>query len=126
MPGGPTQHTLIGADAIVASVAAKRALRERTGAAAVDIESGAVARTAAAHGIPFAVLRAICDPADRALPPAAQVALDPGGEINAWRVLGSVTAHPAQLPALLALAVDAAAAKRSLAARVRQIAPVLA
>jgi adenosylhomocysteine nucleosidase len=126
MLGGTTPHALFGADAIVASVAAKRVLRERTGAAAVDLESAAVARIADGRGIPFAVLRAICDPADRALPPAAQVALDAGGEVSIWRVLASIAMHPAQLPALLALAADAASAKRSLVARVRQIAPALA
>jgi adenosylhomocysteine nucleosidase len=124
MLGGPTPHVLIGTEAIVAGVAAKRALRERTGAAAVDLESGAVSRIAATHGIPFAVLRAICDPADRALPPAAQVALDPGGEVSIWRVLASIAAHPTQMSALLALAADAATAKRSLVERVRQIARV--
>jgi adenosylhomocysteine nucleosidase len=126
MLGGTTPHVLIGAEAIVASVTAKRALRERTGATAVDLESGAVARIAAARGIPFAVLRAICDPADRALPRAAQIALEPGGEVSIWRVLASIAAHPGQLPALLALAADAASAKRSLVARVRQIAPARA
>jgi adenosylhomocysteine nucleosidase len=120
--GGQTPHIVAGTDAIVASVSAKRALREQTGAAAVDLESGVVARIAATHRIPFAVLRAICDPADRALPPAALIALDPGGEVSAWRVLASLAAHPTQLPALLALARDAAAAKRALAARVRQVA----
>jgi adenosylhomocysteine nucleosidase len=120
--GGQTRHTIAGADAIAASVAAKRALREQTGAAAVDIESGAVARIAAAHGVPFAVLRAICDAADRALPQAAIVALNANGEISTWRVLASIAGNPAQLPGLFALARDAAAAKRSLTARVRQVA----
>src|SRR4051812_43391485 len=63
--GGSTSHLILGADAVVASAAEKRRLRERTSAAAVDLESGAVARAAAMHGLPFAVLRAICDPAER-------------------------------------------------------------
>jgi adenosylhomocysteine nucleosidase len=121
MLGGGTPHIMFGADAIVADVAEKRRLRQRTGAAAVDLESGAVARIAAMRGIPFAVLRAICDPAECELPPAALVGLDARGGIRAWRVLGSIAAHPAQLAALLALAADAAAAKRSLGARVRSI-----
>ena len=93
-----------------------------TSAAAVDLESGAVARIAATHGMPFAVLRAICDPAERALPPAALAALDARGVIGSWRVIASLAAQPGQLPALLALAADAAAARRSLVERVRQIA----
>jgi adenosylhomocysteine nucleosidase len=119
MLGGTTPHHMLGADAIVASVEEKRRLWQRTDAAAVDLESGAVACIAALHNIPFAVLRAICDPAESALPRAALLALNARGGIRAWRVLASIAAHPTQLPALLALAADAAAAKRSLVARVK-------
>ena len=120
--GGATPHLLLGADAIVESVEEKRRQRGLTGAAAIDLESGAVARVASTHNVPFAVLRAICDPAERALPPAALVALDTHGGIKAWRVLASIAARPTQLPALLALAADAAAARRSLIARVKLVA----
>jgi adenosylhomocysteine nucleosidase len=120
--GGATPHLLLGAGSIVASVEEKRRLREQTGAAAVDQESGTVGQVASAHGIPFAVLRSICDPADRALPPAALAALGWRGEIEVWRVLISIVAHPGQLPALFELAAAAAAARRSLVERVRQIA----
>jgi adenosylhomocysteine nucleosidase len=120
--GGTTTHTLFGGDAVVATTADKQRLYQTTGAVAVDLETGIVARAAVGHGVPFAVLRAICDPAERALPPAALTALDARGVIGTWRVLASVAAHPGQLPALLALAADAAAARRSLVARVRQIA----
>jgi len=116
--GGPTPHCLLGADSIAADPADKRQLFTRTGAAAVDVESGAVARVAAAHGLPFAALRAICDPAWRGLPPAALLALDGHGRIAIGRVLRSIVAQPRQLPALLALARDAAAARRSLRRRV--------
>jgi adenosylhomocysteine nucleosidase len=122
MLGGATPHLVLGADAIVESVEEKRRQRGQTEAAAVDLESGAVARVASTHSIPFAVLRAICDPADRALPHAAQVALDAHGGIRAWRVLASIAARPTQLPGLLALAGDAAAARRSLIVRVKRIA----
>jgi adenosylhomocysteine nucleosidase len=112
---------LLGASDVVASTAAKRALFAATGAVAVDLESGAVARVAAEHGLPFAVLRAICDPAERDLPPAALIALDRHGAIGLARVLGSVLAHPAQVPALLALAADATAARRTLRDAVTRI-----
>jgi adenosylhomocysteine nucleosidase len=122
MLGGPTPHVILGADAIVTSIAEKRRIHKQFGADAVDLESGAVAHIATSRGMPFAVLRAICDPAERALPPAAPVALDAGGRIRPWRVCASIAAHPAQLAGLLALAADATAAKRSLTARVSQIA----
>lgn len=119
--GGMTSHLLFGAGMMVACAADKQRLHRQLGAAATDMESAVVARIASRHAIPFAILRAICDPADRALPPAALAALDAGGAIAIGRVLASIVAHPSQLPALLMLAAHAAAARRSLLARVRQI-----
>lgn len=116
--GGATPHRLLAVETIVADGAIKKRLWQQTGAAAVDLESGAVARTAAARGLPFAVLRAICDPAGRGLPPAALAALDARGAIGLARVAGSVAAQPGQIAALLRLAADAAAARRALARRV--------
>src|SRR4029077_14506735 len=105
---------MLAGQAVVAEATARGRLFASTGASAVDLESGAVARVAAEHGLPFAVLRAICDPAERNLPPAALIALDRHGAIGLARVLRSVLAHPAQVPGLLALAADAAAARRAL------------
>jgi adenosylhomocysteine nucleosidase len=121
--GGTTPHSILASNTAVTSAAEKRRLRDETGAAAVDLESGAVARAAVAHGIPFAALRVTCDPAKRSLPPAALAALDSRGAIGMRRVLTSILLHPAQIPALLMLATDATAARRALLARVRQIAP---
>jgi adenosylhomocysteine nucleosidase len=120
--GGMTPHMLLGSDTVAASVERKRLLYQQTGAAAVDLESGAVARVAAQCAVPFAALRAICDPAERALPPVALSAIDARGNVAAWRVLASIATHPRQLLALPALAADAKAAKQALMARVRRIA----
>jgi adenosylhomocysteine nucleosidase len=119
--GGASIPLLLDAPDVVATAAAKATLFAATEAAAVDLESGAVARVATEHGLPFAVLRAICDPAERDLPPAALIALDRHGAIGLARVLGSVLAHPTQLPALLALAADAAAARGALRDAVARI-----
>jgi len=116
--GGPTPHLVLGGDAIAADAETKSRLRAATGADAIDLESGAVARLADAHGLPCAAIRVICDPAERTLPPAALVALSAGGAIGLGRVLGSLAARPGQLPVLLALAADAARARRALAAYV--------
>ncbi len=107
-------HRLLGGDHVVASAARKQALWLTSGCAAVDLESGPVALAALAHGLPFAVLRAICDPAERDLPPAALSALNDIGAIGLVRVIASVIAHPGQIPPLLTLAQDAAAARRAL------------
>lgn len=119
--GGATGHCLLAVTTVAADAAGKRRLWQATGAAALDLESGAVARVAAAHRLPFAVLRAICDPAERDLPPAALVALDGGGAIGLARIAASVASRPGQIPALLRLAADAAAARRALVRRVAAI-----
>ncbi|MBV9784173.1 MAG: hypothetical protein JO264_10175 [Acidisphaera sp.] len=105
---------LLGETRILADAAEKRRVWRQTRAGAVDLESGAVAVVAQRHRLPWAVLRAICDPAERSLPPAAVAALDAGGAIRGWRVLSSVLRQPRQIPALLALGHDAAAARRAL------------
>ena len=121
--GGTTGHLCLGLDRVVASADEKLRLNQETGASLVDMESGAVAVVAAAARVPFAVLRAICDPADRALPPAALVALDTAGRLAAARLVMSVLARPEQVMALFGLARDAAAARRALRARAMQISP---
>lgn len=112
--GGCTGHRLLAGDTVATDAVAKRHLFGATGAQAIDLESGAVVRVAASYGLPFAVVRAICDPAERDLPPAALIALDQDGAIGLVAVLLSVLRQPAQIPALLTLAGDAARAHRSL------------
>ncbi len=71
--GPGAEAPLLGAQGVISGAGYKAILFQATGACAVDLESGAVARVAARHGLPFAVLRAVCDPAERTLPPAALV-----------------------------------------------------
>jgi adenosylhomocysteine nucleosidase len=119
--GGATGQVVLGANAVVAGVAEKRRLYGEVGAAAVDLESGAVARAATARGMPFAVLRAVCDPVERGLPAAALAALDAHGSIGMGRVIASLVVRPGQVAAVLTLARDAAVARRALRRRVSQI-----
>jgi adenosylhomocysteine nucleosidase len=119
--GGATTDAICAGTAIIATAAAKEAVFTTTGAAGVDLESGPVAAVAARHGIPFAVLRAVCDPATFDLPPAALIALDAQGGIDIWRVAASVFGRPGQLPALLTLARAAAKARAALVRRVGEI-----
>jgi adenosylhomocysteine nucleosidase len=91
----------------LAEVAAKQALRRATGASAVDMESAIAAKLAGAHGLPFAALRVICDPAGQALPPAALAGFADDGGTDFRAILRSLAAAPGQLPALLRLAFSA-------------------
>lgn len=112
---GPGRDTsLLQSDVLVTGVAEKADLLDRTGCQALDMESGAVAQAAARRGVPFAVLRAICDPAGRNLPPAACIALRPDGRVNGPAVAASILWQPRQLPALIALGRDATRAKDQL------------
>jgi hopanoid-associated phosphorylase len=101
----------------------KAELHRRSGAIAVDLESHLVAEAAVAAGIPFAVLRAVADPAERALPPAALIGLNAAGHPALGRILLSLAGQPAQLPALLQLARDT---RRALAALSRAAAALAA
>ena len=104
-----------GADAPVADPLAKAALHAATGAAAVDMESAVVARAAERHRLPFAILRAIADPAHRALPPAALVAMRADGGVDLAAALRALGRQPSQLPALVRLALDSRKAFGALA-----------
>jgi adenosylhomocysteine nucleosidase len=115
---GARGGTLFAGAAVVSDVREKARLFRRTGAVAVDLESGAVARVAARHGLPFAVLRAVCDPAHRAVPPAALVALNGCGAIGMLRVLAAVARQCGQVLPLIALGRDAAVARAALWRRV--------
>jgi adenosylhomocysteine nucleosidase len=119
--GGFSADLLVADDAAATDLATKRRLFEQTGASGIDLESGAVAEVAARAGVPFAVLRAVCDPADAPLPPAALVALDAGGAVSVTRVAASLLREPRQVPALLALGRAAGIARRALVRRVGDV-----
>ena len=119
--GGITARALLAGEAVVASVAGKAERWYGTQAEAVDLESGAVAEAARQANVPFAALRAVCDPATRALPAAAVGALTSTGGIGLLRLAFSVVTRPGQIGDLLALSRDARAARRALVGRVREL-----
>ena len=105
---------LAGVRAPVAQPSAKRALYEKTGAIAVDMESHVVANVAAAHGLPMAAIRVITDPAMRALPEAVLAAMRPDGTTSITALIRSLMKRPQELPALVQTALDARAARSAL------------
>ena len=92
----------------------ERALRNATGAIAVDMESHVAAAFAAQHRLPFAAVRVVCDPAHRALPALVESALRPDGGVSLTGVLASLCRRPLQLLAMPGLARDAAEGFRAL------------
>jgi adenosylhomocysteine nucleosidase len=103
---GAIRAPIFGSRVIVSGVGVKQELYYKTGAVAVDLESAEVAQLCADAGVPFAVIRAIGDPAERNLPPAALVGLKADGRVNLRAVLASVLRSPGQIPALLTVALD--------------------
>jgi hopanoid-associated phosphorylase len=105
----PTPRCVVGWDVVVADPVEKAAMH-RAGAHAVDMESHVAADFAAAHRLPFGVVRVICDPAHRSVPPFAQFALEANGRVAKRAILGSLARNPSQLSGLAGLGRDFAIA----------------
>jgi adenosylhomocysteine nucleosidase len=99
---------------LISDPSEKQRLAERHQALAVDMESAALARASAQHGIPFAALRCISDDAQTALSPRLAGLLC-GARVSAFRLAGAVARRPGILPQLLRLARDTRTAARVLA-----------
>ncbi len=110
---------IAGSDELVVSAVQKGALAARTGAAAVDMESHVLAEAASAAGLPLLAVRAIADAADQWLPPAVRGSIGPDGRVRVLSVAARLLASPRQLPHVLGLRRDAAAALEALGRLVR-------
>jgi len=109
-----TIGAVAGSDSALFVQDSKAAHHQQTGAIAVDMESHIVARAAAAHGLPFAVLRAVSDAAHHTLPPAAAFGLNKEGHVDYSAVFLSLLDEPSQFRALIRTARDASTAMKSL------------
>jgi ABC-type amino acid transport substrate-binding protein len=119
---GARPGLLAGADAPLATAAAKAALWRDAGAVAVDMETHAAALAARRHGLPFAACRVVLDPAWRNVPAAALAGLDSGG-IRA--VLRGLAGAPGQIASVCALAREAWVARRALLRARARLGPAL-
>jgi adenosylhomocysteine nucleosidase len=75
----------------------------RTGCDGVDMESLIASAWAKDHGLEFKVVRAIADPAQFTLPPAALLPLKQDGSPDYWSVLKSIISNPGQILDLMRL-----------------------
>ncbi|MES2404798.1 MAG: hypothetical protein V4567_10760 [Pseudomonadota bacterium] len=100
----------------IATPSEKQALAERSGAIAVDMEAAPIAAVALRAKLPFVAVKAICDPAGRALPAGIVRALDGADEGWSPRMLAAIAfGGPATWRATYALTRDFRRARRSLA-----------
>ena len=107
----------------IESIAEKAAVFRDTGAAAVDMESLAVAEVAGSHELPFIAVRVIVDSAADILPRAVTAAARGAGHLPLGRLLASLARSPGDLAALIRLVQRYRAARRSLLAVARAGAP---
>jgi nucleoside phosphorylase len=105
---------IAGVEAPVMVAAEKALLANRTGAAAVDMESHRAAAFALAHDIPFAAIRVISDSASRTLPPLVGRAMRPDGSVDVVTVVRDLLSDVSQLAPLARTAIDAGIAFRRL------------
>lgn len=100
--GQPLGGPLFSADHVLTTAAEKAALRQRTGAVAVDMESSAVAAVAAAAGARFIAVRVIADGPEDALPERVEELVTPAGRTRLAGLLPLLLA-PRQLGRLIRL-----------------------
>jgi hopanoid-associated phosphorylase len=115
-----TCASLVGVNAPVIEAGSKALLRQRTGAASVDMESHVAASFAAEAGVPVCAIRVISDPAHRNLPPLATQAMRADGRLNVPAVMASLVRNPSQIPLMVRAGRDAGSAFAALR-RVRRL-----
>lgn len=108
-----TEGNLLTSSHAIETPADKAAAFRATGAAAVDMESAAVAQIAAKHNLPFIAVRAIVDTAADTLPRAV-VAASRAGSVRIARLIGGLILAPREIVALIRLAQRYRIAMRTL------------
>ena len=103
------------AERVISTAVQKRALRDQSGADAVEMESGAISSLCRRHDIPVAVIRVILDPASEDLALDFNQVMTPDLRIASGRLALYLLKAPWKIPALLRLQHQSAAAASSLA-----------
>jgi len=102
-------------DVVLATAARKRALRIATGAAAVEMESGAIRLICREKGISSGTVRVILDTASEDLPLDFNLVLNFRMQIDGPRLAAALIRSPSKIKGLIKLQKKAATAARKLA-----------
>lgn len=109
------------AETVAITVAEKSALRARTGADAVEMESQIISAVCRERGIECVTLRAISDSAHEDLPLDFNALMTSEHELSAARLAWAILKAPRRIPALIGLGKNSARAAEQLARVLRHI-----
>lgn len=113
--------TLLESHSVITSAQDKAQLYQQTGALAVDMESGALARTAQQANTPCVTVRSIVDPANLNLPNAITYAMTDKGTVSIPKLMLYLCRHPEEIPRLINTALHFHSASKSLKTAASQL-----
>jgi len=102
-------------DRLVTTPQEKRAIFIATGAAAVDMETDIVRRSAAKVGVAFVSIRAIVDTVDDVLDPELLTLVDERGATRVGKASWFVCGHPSRIADVVRVGIRSSRACRNLA-----------
>jgi adenosylhomocysteine nucleosidase len=109
------------AERVAVTAVEKTALRERTRADAVEMESGIIRRLCRERGIPSATVRTVSDAAHEELPLDFNTLMQANGAIHLGKLAGAILCRPHKIPAMIALGSRSKSAAERLAAVLRVV-----
>lgn len=120
-PGSDEPVTVLGLKDVAGTVARKRQLAGAFGAHLIDTESHAFASACASRGLRWAIVRAVSDGPDEALPAGIEFWVDERGRARLLRLVGQCILEPPTLAAALRLRTRTRGAMRTAASRLLEL-----